>query len=98
MEVQFQDDDLDRLERDRDFYCGYSQAIVSAFRKHLWYIRHIPDERDLYAKRSLQFERLKGKRDHQYSIRLNGQWRLILEFDENTNPKTVLVIGIEDYH
>lgn len=98
MEVQFQDDDFDRLERNKGFNGGYSQAIVSAFRKQLWYVRSVPDERDLYNKRSLRFEKLKGKRSHQYSIRLNAQWRLILELDESTKPKTVIIIGIEDYH
>lgn len=98
MEVEFQDDDLDRLETDKGFYGGYSQAIVSAFRKHLWYMRQIPDERDLYAKRSLRFERLKGNRSHQYSVRLNNQWRLIIEFNETTRPKTLVIVGIEDYH
>ena len=98
MEVRFQDDDLDRLERDKGFNGGHSQAIVSAFRKQLWYIRAVPDERDLYQKRSLRFERLKGNRSHQHSIRLNKQWRLILELDDNTKPKTILIIGIEDYH
>ena len=31
-------------------------------------------------------------------MRLNIQWRLILEFDDSASPKTVIVIGIEDYH
>ena len=98
MEVRFVDDDFDRLETDKKFNGGYSHVIVSAYRKTLWYIRSVPDERNLRAKRSLRFKKLKGKRKHQCSLRLNDQWRLIIELDDATNPKTVVVIGIEDYH
>lgn len=98
MEVAFADDDLDRLETDKAFTAGFSHVIVSAYRKQLWYIRSVADERDLYAKRSLRFKRMKGDRSHQHSIRLNDQWRLILELDESTTPKTVVVVKIEDYH
>jgi toxin HigB-1 len=48
--------------------------------------------------KSLHFEKLKGSRDHQHSMRLNDQWRLIVELDGKAPNKTVVVIGIEDYH
>lgn len=98
MEVQFTDDDLDKLEIDSSFSGGYSPAIVSGFRKRMQQIRSAVDERDFYASRALNFEKLKGARSHQYSMRINAQWRLILELSETTSPKTVIVIGIEDYH
>lgn len=98
MEVQFKDDDLDKLETDSNFSGGYSQAVVSAFRKRMQIIRAAPDERNFYGLRSLHFEKLKGDRSHQHSMRLNDQWRLIIEFDKEKNPKTVIVIRIEDYH
>lgn len=98
MEVQFKDDTLDSLETDSSFTAGYAQALVTAYRKRMQQIRAAIDERDFYALRSLNFEKLKGKRSHQHSMRLNKQWRLILELDDSTNPKTVIVIGIEDYH
>jgi toxin HigB-1 len=98
MEVQFKSDILDALETDPKFNGGYSPEIVSVYRKRIHLIRNSRDERDFYALTSLHFEKLKGDRSHQYSMRLNKQWRLILEFDKETNPKTVIVIGIEDYH
>ena len=98
MEVEFQDSRLDTLETDSSFTAGYAPALVSAFRRRMQQIRAAVDERDFYALRSFHFEKLKGSRSHQHSIRLNIQWRLILEFDASTAPKTVIVVGIEDYH
>lgn len=31
-------------------------------------------------------------------MRLNGQWRLILELSEEPSGKIVVVVDIEDYH
>lgn len=98
MEVEFQDSALDKLETDSSFTAGLSPALVSAFRRRMQQIRAAIDERDFYVLRSLHFEKLKGNRSHQHSMRLNMQWRLILEFDDSTSPKTVIVVGIEDYH
>lgn len=98
MEVQFKDADLDILEQDANFNAGLSQSLVSAFRKRMQQIRAAPDERVFYALRSLRFEKLKGGRSHQHSMRLNDQWRLIIEFDDSKSPKEIIIIGIEDYH
>ncbi len=98
MEVQFKDADLDILEQDANFNAGLSQSLVSAFRKRMQQIRAAPDERVFYALRSLRFEKLKGGRSHQHSMRLNDQWRLIIEFDDSRSPKEIIIIGIEDYH
>jgi len=98
MVVRFQDERLDRLETDPTYDAGFSQAVVSAFRKRLQIIRQAPDERDFYNLKSLHFEKLKGKRDQQHAMRLNKQWRLIIEFEGETPDKVVAVISIEDYH
>lgn len=97
MEVEFKSDVYDQLETDPNFNGGYSAAIVKAYRKRLQVIRAAQDERVFYNMRSLHFEQLKGKRAGQYSMRLNDQWRLILEFKKQPN-KTVVIIDIEDYH
>ena len=98
MEVRFDDASLDLLETDPTYTGGYGQATVKAFRKRLNFIRQAQDERDFYAMRSLNFERLRGERDHQYSMRLNDHWRLILEFEGKGPQKVVVIKGIEDYH
>ena len=99
MEARHNDKGLAEIESDaKADDSGHSSAIVKAFRKRMQTIRAVPDERDFYAQRSLHFEKLKGNRAHQYSMRLNDQWRLILEFEGNVPNKVVVVMGIEDYH
>ncbi|MFH1747709.1 MAG: type II toxin-antitoxin system RelE/ParE family toxin [Planctomycetota bacterium] len=98
MEVRFNDGRLDRLETDADYDGGHSQAVVTAYRKRLQAIRAAVDERDFYAMKSLRFEKLKGKRAHQRSMRLNDQWRLILELEGSRQEKHVVIVAIEDYH
>jgi toxin HigB-1 len=96
MEVEFAGADLDRLETDAKFTAGFGTEIVRGFRKAMQSIRAADDERDLFALRGLGFEKLKGTRQHQHSVRLNKQWRLILEL--SGPPKRVRIMGIEDYH
>ncbi len=98
MEVRFADRDLDRLETDPSFHMGLATAIVKAYRKRIQAIRAAADERDFYAMKSWRFERLKGKRQHQYSMRLNDQFRLTLELVGGSETKYVRIVSIEDYH
>lgn len=98
MDVAFEDDSLDRLETDAAYHAGFSNAIVKAYRKRMQQIRAAQDERTFYAYRSLHFEKLRGRRDGQYSMRLNDQWRLVLELRGEAPRKTVHVIEIVDYH
>jgi proteic killer suppression protein len=98
MEITFRDPNLDKLETDPDFTAGYGKEIVKAFRKRIQAIRAAKDERDLSAVRGNRFEKLKGKREHQYSLRLNDQMRLVVEIESATPKNKIIVDGIEDYH
>ena len=98
MEVEFADTSLDRLETEGKYDAGYSQSIVKAFRKRMQTIRAAPDERIFYVLKSLHFEKLKGNRSHQHSMKLNDQWRLVIELRGEAHKKSVLIVGIEDYH
>jgi len=99
MEVIFDDDDLDQLETNPKFTGGRPAAIVKAYRKRMQTIRAAPDERDFYKLKSLRFEKLGGGRKHQHSMRLNDQYRLILELLKDNPQGTIIkVVGIEDYH
>ena len=97
MDVAFVNDDLERLESDPSFNAGFDRGIVRSYRKLMQIIRAAPDEREFYALKSLHYEKLKGKRSHQRSMRLNIQWRLILEVVERSD-KVVVIVSIEDYH
>jgi proteic killer suppression protein len=98
MEVDFDDERLDRLETDATFDAGFEQAVVRGFRKLMRAIRAAVDERDFYALKSLHFEKLEGARAHERSMRINKYWRLILELTGNAPNKRVLIKKIEDYH
>ncbi len=97
MEVDFEDASLQRLEADASFTGGFDAAIVKAFRKRMQFIRAAVDERAFYVMKSLHYEKLKGDRDGQSSMRLNDQWRLILRI-ERVAEKHVVIISIADYH
>lgn len=98
MDVKFEDPSLQRLEADPSFTSGYDAAIVKAFRKRMQMIRASVDERTFYAMKSLHYEKLKGDRDGQRSMRLNDQWRLILRLEQDDSGKLAVVISIADYH
>jgi proteic killer suppression protein len=98
VEVNFGDSDLDRLETDPRFTMGLPAAVVRAFRKRMQFLRAAADERDFRNMKSLHFEKLEGKRQHQHSLRLNSQFRLIVEFEGTGRSKILIVVGIEDYH
>jgi toxin HigB-1 len=80
------------------FDAGFNRAVVKGFRKLMQVIRAATDERDFYAMKSLHFKKLEGARSHERSMRINDQWRLILELKGTPPNKTILVNKIEDYH
>jgi toxin HigB-1 len=96
MRLTFRTDALKALETEDD--PSWSEAITTSFRRKVNFLRQAHDERDFRSMRSLRFEQLKGNRSHQYSIRLNDQFRLILEFVGSGTDKVVHVVDIEDYH
>ena len=98
MEVEYDDYDLDCLETDAQYTAGHSQEVVRAYRKRMQQIRAFRDERDFLTVRSLNFEKLKGNREGQHSIRLNLQWRLIFEIRGDHPCKVIGIIEIVDYH
>jgi proteic killer suppression protein len=98
MDVRHEDQKLDRVEFDRNYTAGLSPGLVKAFRKTMQSIRAAVDERDLRARRAARFEKLSGRRSDQHSVRLNDQFRLIIEMEGTAPSKTVVIVGIEDYH
>jgi proteic killer suppression protein len=98
METEFKDRDLDRLETDAEFTAGYDRATVKAYRKRMQAIRAAIDERDLYAVKGNHFEKLKGDRSHQRSLRLNEKLRLIVEIKSGNPKNTIVIVNIENYH
>ncbi len=98
MVVSFADDNLERLETEAIYTAGLAPGLVRAFRLRMQAIRTAVDERDLRVMKSHHIEKLSGSRQHQHSMRLNDQFRLILEIQGAGPDKVIRVIGIEDYH
>ena len=98
MEIIYATDELKRLAEDAYFDAGFSRDIVKLYRKRVQSIAAANDERVFYAMKGWHFEKLKGDRKEQYSMRLNLQWRLLLNFQKNDSGKFVILLSIEDYH
>ena len=98
MKVVFDDDRLDRLYTDPAFTNGLPASLVKNFRMRMQSICAAPDERDFYNQKSLHYEKLKGNRQHQRSMRLNRQFRLVGEVEDDGAEKRLRIVGIEDYH
>jgi len=98
LRFQFKTQKLRSLYTDNQGARKYPPAVVDAFFHCMTIIAAAPDERDLYAAKSLHYERLRGKREGQRSIRLNDQYRLILVVEEDEQGKVLHIIEIADYH
>jgi toxin HigB-1 len=98
MDVEFDDQKLELIEKDVRQSGGYAQSLVRQFRRAMLLIRSVPNESELYKYRSRNFEKLKGKRKHQHSLRLDKQWRLIVEIVQRDDRNCLRVIEIVDYH
>jgi proteic killer suppression protein len=59
-------------------------------------IRAVQSGQDVRALKSLRFERLKGGRGHQHSIRLSGRWRRHLGFRDQAPSRVAVAVRVED--
>jgi len=84
-------------------YCGtreqgtYPRDVVDAFFRRITSIKSAVDMRDLWALKGARLEKLRRQRNL-YSMRLNVQWRLILEFEEAGQGTTVVVKSISKHY
>ena len=98
MEVEFADELLALIETEQAGQTRFSVAVIKSARRKLTVIRAAEDERTLRSWKSLHYEKLKGERDGQRSIRLNDQFRLVFILDDQARPQKVTILSIEDYH
>jgi proteic killer suppression protein len=98
MDVVFEDERLAKIETDQAAQTQLPVAVIQSARRKLNVIRAATDERTLRNWKSLHYEKLKGSRSDQRSIRLNEKWRLVFRLDERCSPPRVTVIAVEDYH
>jgi proteic killer suppression protein len=98
MKVEFRDRRLALVRTDRAADTKLPVSVIKSCREKLIVVEAAPDERTLQNWKSLQYEKLAGDREGQRSIRLNNQWRLVFELDDNVSPPIATVLGVEDYH
>lgn len=98
MDVRHDDDDLAQMESDADYNASFSTQIGRAFRKAMNLVRQVPHEAALMQFRGLHSEKLQGDRQHQWSLRLNDQWRLIYEIEKQEGGNLFVAKAIVDYH
>lgn len=98
MEVQHDDPDLQRIENDVTFRGCFDIDIARQFRRVMLLIRSVPNESELYKFPSRHFEKLKGDRQHQHSLRLNQKWRLIVEIAQKAGGNCVHTKEITNHY
>ena len=97
MNVRHLDRKLEHVERDTSYHANLGPEVAKAFRKRMQFIRAAGDERDFHMMKSLHYEKLRGDREGQHSMRLNDQWRLVLRIEVAVG-KTAVIIEVVDYH
>lgn len=98
MRIVFADEELALIETNRAGETRLGVSIIKSARRKLTVLRAAVDDRSLRNWKSLHYEKLRGDREGQRSIRLNDQYRMIFKLDEDTEPQTVTILQIEDYH
>ncbi|WP_349319892.1 type II toxin-antitoxin system RelE/ParE family toxin [Asticcacaulis sp. MM231] len=98
MRIVFADCKLALIETEDAGATKLPVAVIKSARRKLTVLRAAVDDRSLRNWKSLHYEKLKGNRESLRSIRLNDQYRLVFELDETTDPQTITILAIEDYH
>jgi proteic killer suppression protein len=76
----------------------YPSGVVEAFFDVMAIIENATSEADIRAFKSLHFEKLRGNRAGQISLRLNKQYRFIIQIEKDEQGKLLWIIEINDYH
>lgn len=99
MRLRFEDGELRRLYEDADFVLPrLGRDVVRAFRKKVAFLEEAESEVDLRAYKALHFEKLKGGRAGQHSIRLNKQWRLILRLETDSDGRLIVIVEVVNHY
>ena len=99
LRVEFADEDWKRLYTEASFRMPrLGTDIVRTYRKKVTLLQAVSDQQELRQHKSLRLEKLKGDKAGLHSIRLNDQWRLLLQFETDATGQLVIVIKVDDYH
>jgi len=77
---------------------SYPASAIKGFFKRMATIKSAKDERDLRNVKGARFEKLKGDRAGEHSMRLDDVWRLILELEGEAPDVIVSVKEITNHY
>lgn len=98
MNVEFADKSLAQIETENAAQTGLPIAVIRSARKKIVILRAATDDRTLRNWKSLHYEKLKGDREGQRSIRVNDKYRIVFTLDDDASPQKATILAIEDYH
>jgi toxin HigB-1 len=99
VKIEFADEELRRLYVGPEFVLPqFGQDLIRAYRKKIGFLASANSELDLRAYKALRYEKLRGDREGQHSVRLNQQWRLILRVETDEDERLLIIVEIVDYH
>jgi proteic killer suppression protein len=98
MKVRYAHEDLSLVETDQAHRLRLPVAVVLAVRRKIRVLRQAFDERDLYAMKSLHYEKLQGELGGIRSLRINDQWRLLVEIDQACDPLEIVIKEISNHY
>lgn len=98
MELEFDDRDLEDMIFNERYSGEIAQSLVKMVRRCINYLIQAPDRRAIYNFPGYHLEKLKGDMKGFHSLRLNDQYRLIIQFVASTEGEIIRVISMGDYH
>jgi toxin HigB-1 len=98
VDIGFKDAKLERTFVEGRDVARLGSDVFRAFVQKVQILADVGSEGDLYAIKSLHFEKLFGNREGQRSIRLNKRFRLIFSIHKATAGSVVWIIEVVDYH
>ena len=98
MELEFDDSDLEDMIFNERYTGKVAQSLVKMVRRCINYLIQAPDRRAIYNFTGYQLEKLKGDMKGFHSLRLNDQYRLVIQFVAGSEGEIIRVIRIGDYH
>jgi proteic killer suppression protein len=75
----------------------FQKSLIERYKNRIVLLESIEKITDLYSFKSLHFEKLKGDKTGQSSIRLNDQYRLIIE-QINDEVVKILIVQITKHY
>jgi len=97
LRFEFKSKKLEALYTEKKEARKYDAAVVEAFFEVMAIIEAAVDERDIRQFKSLHYEKLEGKLQHQHSLRLTKQFRLIVERAVDEQGRLLFIIDIDPH-